>query len=366
MSPGPRQVPEISGSGVLLTPWADDDAAAVLEMADHATRTWSSSMRNLRTEEDARAWMKGRVDDPDRIDWAVRDPETRSLAGRVGLLRFRDYPKSAEIAYAVHPGFRRRGVAREAVARCVRYGVDQLGLHRVELFHAVGNRASCAVAASSGFAYEGLEREAMDHGDGVLHDAHLHARLATDPPGAAAPPPQPLDPVTLTGDGLRLRPWTDDDAGAVLAGLSDHEVARWNPRLPLRDLAAARGWIAGRSERWADGRAASWAVEEEGVVVGSVSLREVNQVDRWATASYWTLPAARGRGVAPRALGLAAAYAVEGLGLHRVQLQHVLENTASCRVATKAGFALEGTQLGSCLLADGFADEHLHARVVGR
>ena len=248
----------------------------------------------------------------------------------------------------------------------VRYGVDQLGLHRVVLLHAVGNRASCAVAASSGFAYEGLEREAMDHGDGVLHDAHLHARLATDPPGPAAPAPQPLDPVTLTGDGLRLRPWTDDDAGVVLAGLSDPEVVRWNPRLPLRDLAAARGWIAGRSERWADGRAASWAVEEEGVVVGSVSLREVNLVDRWATASYWTLPAARGRGVAPRALGLAATYAVDELGLHRVQLQHVLENTASCRVATKAGFALEGTQLGSCLLADGFADEHLHARVVGR
>ncbi len=101
-------------------------------------------------------------------------------------------------------------------------------------------------------------------------------------------------------------------------------------------------------------------------MVGSVGLREINRFDWWATASYWTLPAARGRGVAPRALRLAATYAVDELGLHRVQLQHALTNTASCRVATKAGFALEGTQLGSCLLADGFADEHLHARVVGR
>jgi len=101
-------------------------------------------------------------------------------------------------------------------------------------------------------------------------------------------------------------------------------------------------------------------------VVGSVALREINRIDQWATASYWTLPAARGREVAPRALTLASTYAVDGLGLHRVQLQHALANTASCRVATRAGFALEGTQVGSCLLADGFADEHLHARVVGR
>ena len=28
---------------------------------------------------------------------------------------------------------------------------------------------------------EGIERSLLDHGDGILHDAHLHARLATDP-----------------------------------------------------------------------------------------------------------------------------------------------------------------------------------------
>ena len=37
-------------------------------------------------------------------------------------------------------------------------------------------------------------------------------------------------------------------------------------------------------------------------------------------------------------------------------------DTASCRVAAKAGFALEGTLRESNLLAEGFADTHLHAR----
>ena len=87
--------------------------------------------------------------------------------------------------------------------------------------------------------------------------------------------------------------------------------------------------------------------------------------DRVIAIARLTLPAARGRGIAPRALDLATSYAMSGLGLHRVQLQHALDNTASCRVAEKAGFTLEGFQRGSCLLASGYVDEHLHARVAG-
>ena len=83
-----------------------------------------------------------------------------------------------------------------------------------------------------------------------------------------------------------------------------------------------------------------------------------------AVASYWTVAAARGRGVAPAALTAATDWAFTELGMHRVTLAHVLANEASCRVATKAGFGLEATIRDSCMLRDGFSDEHLHARLV--
>jgi RimJ/RimL family protein N-acetyltransferase len=110
----------------------------------------------------------------------------------------------------------------------------------------------------------------------------------------------------------------------------------------------------------------AWAVEVHGVIAGSVGLRGVNLVDRWANASYWVLPEARDRGVATRALVAATTYAFERLDLHRVQLQHALANVASCRVADKAGFELEAVQRESCLLAEGFVDEHQHVRIRGR
>jgi RimJ/RimL family protein N-acetyltransferase len=49
--------------------------------------------------------------------------------------------------------------------------------------------------------------------------------------------------------------------------------------------------------------------------------------------------------------------------MHRVELGHAVANTASCRVAEKAGFRLEGTLREANRIAEGFADEHLHARL---
>lgn len=357
--------PDLRGDGVLLTAWRPDDLPAIVGLADDVARHWSRSFAHMHTVDDAARWLAERSG-PGRVDWAVRDPATGALVGRTSLHRITTEPASAELGYGVHPEHRRRGVAVAAVATAVSYAFGDLGLLRVELVHDVGNVGSCAVATRSGFALEGVERQALGYPDGRVADQHRHARLATDPPGPVEPTaPQPLEVPELSGAGVRLRAWTADDAAAVLTGLSDHEAVRWSPMPPPPDLAAARAWIAGRAARAASGRAVYWAVEADGAVVGAVALREVNLLDRWATASYLTLPAARGRGLAGRALDLATSYAVSGLGLHRVQLQHAVDNTASCRVAEKAGFALEGIQRGSCLLATGYVDEHLHARVAG-
>jgi len=55
--------------------------------------------------------------------------------------------------------------------------------------------------------------------------------------------------------------------------------------------------------------------------------------------------------------------AFDEIRLHRLEIVHAVENMASCRVADKAGFALEGTLRSAMLHADGWHDMHLHAAI---
>jgi RimJ/RimL family protein N-acetyltransferase len=67
--------------------------------------------------------------------------------------------------------------------------------------------------------------------------------------------------------------------------------------------------------------------------------------------------------VASRALNALGEWALGEAGFHRLHLDHSTRNEASCRVAVKAGFALEGTKRSDAVHADGRHDMHLHARI---
>jgi RimJ/RimL family protein N-acetyltransferase len=363
------RVVTVEGDGVLLTAWTSADVPAVLDLADdEASRAWSPSLRPVRTAADALAWLASRTESPDRYDWAVRDPATGDLIGRVGLHRFDPVGRSAEIGYGVHPAHRRGGVAVRAVAAACGHGFGALALARIGLVHAVGNSASCRVAARSGFAYEGLHRSVLDHGDGVLHDVHVHARLADDPPGPAAPAPgaaQPIEPVEIAAGRLQLRPPTDADAADALAMLQDPDVARWNQGPDGLDLDVARAWCR-RGADWSSGEHATFSVLDatSGRLLGNVSLHQIDRAEGDAEIGYRVAPWARGRGVATDSVAAVSRWAFGALDLVRIELAHAVLNPASCRVAEKAGYPLEGTLRASYVYGDGRRyDEHLHARL---
>ena len=79
--------------------------------------------------------------------------------------------------------------------------------------------------------------------------------------------------------------------------------------------------------------------------------------------AFWVLPDARGHGLAAIALEVVSNWALEAVGLHRLDLHHSVENTGSCRIAAKCGYDLEGTARSSVLHSDGWHDMHLHARI---
>ncbi|GKQ34806.1 GNAT family N-acetyltransferase [Streptomyces sp. A012304] len=183
------------------------------------------------------------------------------------------------------------------------------------------------------------------------------------PAGALSRTPQP---VLRTGDGLILRPWRAEDAPAVHAAFQDPLMHQWHVRA-AESVAEVTGWIEEWRAAWAKEDNAQWAVTdaETDVLLGRVALRCVVLADGVAEVAYWTTAEARGRGVAARATTALSRWALDEIGFHRLELMHATANAASCRVAVKSGFALEGTKRSALLHPDGWHDMHLHARVRG-
>lgn len=166
-----------------------------------------------------------------------------------------------------------------------------------------------------------------------------------------------------TGTGLRLRPWSPADAPAVLAAFAAPLMSRQAAGPVLTEDDAQR-WIA----QWESGRAADRAhafavTDPAGPVLGHVCVSAVDRRHRTGWVSYWTVPAARGRGAATEGTRALADWALTDLGLFRLELGHRTDNPASCRVAAAAGFTVEGLERAK-LEYDGLRyDVELHARL---
>lgn len=181
------------------------------------------------------------------------------------------------------------------------------------------------------------------------------------PPGRMK---QTRQPALALPNGMHLRPWRESDARVLVQSCLDPDIQHWN-RPGRLTMDAAREKIARWKLRWQSEEAAIWAIAptDDEPPVGLIGLADLDLRGGSGEFVYWLLPAGRGRGAVVNATVSISQWAFESLGLHRLRITHSVANTASCRVATKAGFALEGTMRSALLHADGWHDEHLHARI---
>jgi RimJ/RimL family protein N-acetyltransferase len=176
-----------------------------------------------------------------------------------------------------------------------------------------------------------------------------------------------VDPVELRVADLRLRPWRVDDTEAVLAAMQDPEIRLWNGFSGDFGLEDVGVWLTRRMD-WSAGTHASWSVVDAATeeLLGSVSLHSIDADQGDAEIGYWTVPAARGRGVASSVVDAVCRWAFDTLPVDRIELCHAVENAASGRVAEKAGFQQEGRLRRSFRYGDGVKhDELLWARLAG-
>jgi RimJ/RimL family protein N-acetyltransferase len=114
-----------------------------------------------------------------------------------------------------------------------------------------------------------------------------------------------------------------------------------------------RGSLARAEEQWRAGTAAPFVIADAGDdrALGLVNL----QFGEEATLAVSVFPQERGRGIASRALRLAATWGLQELGLREVVAEAATDNAASIRAIEKAGFRRVGVHddlIRFCLLPE--------------
>jgi RimJ/RimL family protein N-acetyltransferase len=153
---------------------------------------------------------------------------------------------------------------------------------------------------------------------------------------------RPPDPP-LADESIRLVPLGLAHEAGITALLDDEDVRTYT-RVPS-DVPPgfATTWLARYEEGWREGSRAGFAIETlEGEFLGLGMFVRLEDEGRQGEIGYVVGRAARGKGVATRALRLLTEWGFGDLALERIELWIDTANPGSERVAERAGYLREG------------------------
>ncbi|MHB1474708.1 MAG: GNAT family N-acetyltransferase [Dermatophilaceae bacterium] len=373
-------------SRLRLRPWRDTDGPGPGEGPD------ADSLRFMPAGAepgpgDFPTWLAKRRQDMDAggdLHWCIADRATDEMLGNVQIFAMGPVEGrfQGELGYWLRPGARGRKVVGEAIeavaAHAFRPVADGgLGLTRLHAATDSDNYASQSILRSAGFSQWGADHKAWRRTDGSLSDGTHFELLAEELDaavggladgsqtvgGLAGSRTPRFEPVTLEGNGIRLRKWRHTDAARIVEACSDERTHHWLAgSLPSPyTLEHAHSYIHGRSEEARDGKGLYWCVAdpESDLCLGAVSVMDLR--DALGTAGeigYWAHPDARGRGVMSEAVRLAVRHAFipredGGLGRIRLRLNAADGNLASQQIARANGFVEVGRDRLAEPLGDG-------------
>ena len=162
-----------------------------------------------------------------------------------------------------------------------------------------------------------------------------------------------LERRSLTDGVVTLRPWRHEDAPAVFEACQDPEIPRFVPIPQPYTIDDARWFVDHSAAESGTSPSAHYAIVDPSTdaLLGAISRH--GPAGHRAAIGYWLAPAARGRGVATRAVRLLVDETFATTPTIRLELYTDVENARSGRVALRAGFEPEGVRRAWDLDRDG-------------
>lgn len=167
-------------SRLILRPFTTDDARDMYEnwaCDDRVTRflSWQPHQNIAETIKLLEAWC-AEYDHPNTYNW-VMEYDNKAI-GNISVVRLNNKREWAELGYCMGHAYWNRGLMTEATKAIINYLFCEIGLHRIEISHAVLNPASGKVAQKCGLSYEGTKRESFKNHAGEFLDVAYYGILS--------------------------------------------------------------------------------------------------------------------------------------------------------------------------------------------
>lgn len=140
---------------------------------------WDAHTELAQTEAFIADWVES-YEKPSFYRWAIVPKEEGRAVGAIGFYA-QGYDAVADCAYSLRKAYWNRGIVSEALTAVLRYALLDVGLNRVEAFHAIANPGSGRVMQKAGMQYEGRARQKYRSHKG-FEDCDLYAILREDLP----------------------------------------------------------------------------------------------------------------------------------------------------------------------------------------
>jgi RimJ/RimL family protein N-acetyltransferase len=161
-----------------LRPYVEADIAELLPLI--GTREVAATTLRIAhpyTEQDAKDFLK-LAEEPGRLWLAATLRSDGRQIGGIGL-RIDEQHQHAELGYWLGVPYWGQGYATEAAGEMLRYGFEDLKLHRIFASHFKHNPASGRILVKLGMRHEGCQREHLRKWDQFV-DSELYGILRRD------------------------------------------------------------------------------------------------------------------------------------------------------------------------------------------
>jgi RimJ/RimL family protein N-acetyltransferase len=149
--------PTLETDRLRIRPYGDADIPELLPLI--GTREVAATTLRIAhpyTEQDARDFFE-LAKEPDKLWLAITLRADGRQIGGIGL-RIEPQHQHAELGYWLGVAYWRMGYATEAASEMLRYGFEELGLHRIYATHFKQNAASGKILKKIGMQHEGCQR----------------------------------------------------------------------------------------------------------------------------------------------------------------------------------------------------------------